>query len=97
MAVDFTHYDSNSLLSINKSYQRLESLPLDNSEVIDTLEGLKEYAHNYETAYEGQIVYCKEDKNPYIYGSFYTIFGDYFPYHSLWNYIGIIIITGPYL
>ena len=66
MAVDFTHYDSNSLLSINKSYQRLESLPLDNSEVIDTLDGLKEYAHNYETAYEGQIVYCKEDKNPYI-------------------------------
>ena len=31
MAVDFTHYDSNSLLSINKIYQRLESLPLYNS------------------------------------------------------------------
>ena len=66
MAVDFTYSDSNSLLSVNKSYQRLESLPLDNSEIIETLEGLKEYAHSYETAYEGQIVYCKEDGKPYL-------------------------------
>lgn len=66
MAVNFNYSDSNSLLSINKSYQRLESAPLDNSEVLKELVDVEEYAHNYPTAYEGQIVYCLENSTPYI-------------------------------
>lgn len=66
MAVNFNYSDSNSLLSINKSYQRLESAPLDNSEVLQKLVDIEEYAHNYPTAYEGQIVYCLENSTPYI-------------------------------
>ena len=66
MAVNFNYSDSNSLLSINKSYQRLESVPLDNSEILKELVDVEEYAHNYPTAYEGQIVYCLENSTPYI-------------------------------
>ena len=45
---------------INQTFQRLSGLPLDSTEIFDTLKQAEDYAMNGPTSYVGQVVYVKD-------------------------------------
>ena len=49
---------------INKTYNRLYAGPLDNTNEAETYSELESYAISG-TAYQGQIIFCKETKKHY--------------------------------
>ena len=91
---------SNKKFPTGLPFQRLDSFPLDDTSIVDTLQEAKDYVSNNGVAYQGQIIFVKdarsdeeiEQENKSYVGFFYVDYYKNLRPLCVFNYYPIITL-----